>query len=671
MRKTILSIATVLISTVAIAGNSRYVNMFMGTAGDHGQVAPAAQMPFGLASVCPDTNPASHAGYDYDVTALLGVSVTRVSGVGGNGAGGNLRIRPAAEPDTINIVKSTEKAVPGYYRASLDNGVSFELTASPTVALERYCFRKADDRLLFIDFNSAVDKRRSSCSYRVIDDRNIEGTFTSSTVCNPGAFTMYFRLSSDKPFTVVDADDDSAQLQFSASVSSAEIRIALSPIDCEAAGKELENLSGKSFKDVRKAAARAWNDILSRVEVSGSTAEQRALFYTSMYRIFLSPMTATSADGRYRSADGSLHTAEDWTFYSCWSMWDTFRAKFPMLCVVAPREMEDFCKSLIDLYQSGKRNWATMTEPVPTVRTEHTQVALLDAWNKGIRGFDFTPAFPAMEQEVVDGLVPGSRQGLTVNSPDQRMETVYDLWAMSEIASIIGDELSCRKYRDASDSLFEATWKGEFMTITDEFTRMRGNGLYQGTRWQYRWAMPIFAGKMIEWTDREQLAEELDEFFARHLFNQGNEPDIQTPFMFNLFGHPEKTDSLVHALLTDEEMIHVYGGNAEYPEPYVGRAFRNTVDGYAPEMDEDDGTMSGWYAFAQMGFYPVCVGTEDYELFTPLFRRVVIHTPDHDVTLIRRCREASASRVTVDGEPLEGFSISHSRLMGAGKVIFE
>ena len=51
-----------------------------------------------------------------------------------------------------------------------------------------------------------------------------------------------------------------------------------------------------------------------------------------------------------------------------------------------------------------------------------------------------------------------------------------------------------------------------------------------------------------------------------------------------------RTEHSQIALLTDDTMVHRYGGNAEYPEPFVGRAFRNRTDGYAPEMDEDDGT---------------------------------------------------------------------------------
>ena len=96
MKRYLTLIVAALVSLAAAAGNGKYVNMFMGTAGDHGQVSPAAQVPFGLASVCPDCYAKDrHAGYDFEVTQIKGISVTRMSGTGGDGTGGNLRICPA------------------------------------------------------------------------------------------------------------------------------------------------------------------------------------------------------------------------------------------------------------------------------------------------------------------------------------------------------------------------------------------------------------------------------------------------------------------------------------------------------------------------------------------------------------------------------------------------
>ena len=673
MKRAMTILLAAIVSLTAAAGNSKYVNMFMGTAGDHGQVSPAAQVPFGLASVCPDCIVKDrHAGYDFDVPAISGISVTRMSGTGGDGTGGNLRILPAMPGSEVSIVKGSETASPGYYGAVLDNGVIVALTATTHCAIERYAFSKDGGKVLSVDFNSAIDPRRSECGYTVIDSRTIEGWVQTSTVCNFGAYKLFFHLHTSRPFTVESSAAAGAVLRFADNVRSVEVRIGLSSIDCASAQSELNSVARRSFNDLVKRATAAWDSVLGRVDVKGGSDEQRSLFYTSLYRVCLSPFDATFG-GQYRASDGKVREAAGRTFYSGWSMWDTYRTKFPMLCLLFPERMEDICFSLAELFKAGKLNWATLTEPVPTVRTEHSQVAMLDAAVKGIDGAAqyLAEAFPYMEAEADAGRTPGARNGLLRNSPDQKMETVYDLWALGRIARIIGFNSAADRYDSEAESLFAQVWKQEFMDIDSSYTLMRGNGLYQGTRWQYRWAVPVFAGKMTEWVGQETLAAQLDEFFSRHLFNQGNEPDIHTPFMFHLTGHPEKTDSLVHALLTDGKMVHLYGGNAEFPEPFVGRAFRNTTDGYAPEMDEDDGTMSAWYMFCQMGFYPTCVGTDRYELFTPIFDKITIKKDGHDIKLIRRCPPASAKRVLVDGRPLEGFTISHAQLTGAGKIIFE
>ncbi len=670
MKRIITFLTSICVAAAASADNSRYVNLFMGTAGDHGQVTPGAQMPMGLTSVCPDSRPGQHAGYDYEVPEISGISVNRMSGTGGAGGGGNVRILPATPGTKVCIVKGTEKAVPGYYETALDNGVKVFLTASKHCAIERYVFPKDGDKVLFVDFDSAIDHRRNECSSKQLSDRTFEGWVKSSTVCNFGVYKNYWRLWTSVPFSAEVAEDGkTAVLRFDPSVREVEVRVGLSSIDEDSAGAELSAIAGKSFSTLRKEAAKAWSRVLGLVDVKGSTLEQRKLFYTSLYRVYLSPFDATFS-GMYRGTDGLVRTASDWTFMSGWSMWDTYRAKFPIITLLDPDAASDICRSLVSLYKTGKLNWATMNEPTLTVRTEHSQITLLDAWVKGVRGFDMAEAFPAMEAEADEGHKPGARNGLTRNAPDQKMETIYDLWAMGQIAGIIGNKEAAKRYGEEAETFFEQVWKKEFMTITPDFVRMRGNGMYQGTRWQYRWAMPVFADKMKEWVGEEELASQLSEFFDRHLFNQGNEPDIQTPFMFNLFGHPERTDSLVHALLTDEKMIHLYGGNAEYPEPFVGRAFRDRLDGYAPEMDEDDGTMSGWYMFCQMGLYPVCLGTDRYELFTPLFKKIVLHLKDHDVTIVRKCDPASAGGVEVDGRRLPGFSISHKELTGAKKIVY-
>ncbi|MHB9142131.1 MAG: glycoside hydrolase family 92 protein, partial [Paludibacter sp.] len=116
------------------------VNLFIGTAGDNGQVDPGAAVPFGMVRVCTDSDPRSHAGYDYSVDKIAGISVNRLSGVGCSGAGGNLSIKPSEPEFELLKFRQSEKAAPGYYETSFNNGVKVQLTATRNIAIERYFF---------------------------------------------------------------------------------------------------------------------------------------------------------------------------------------------------------------------------------------------------------------------------------------------------------------------------------------------------------------------------------------------------------------------------------------------------------------------------------------------------------------------------------------------------
>ena len=278
---------------------------------------------------------------------------------------------------------------------------------------------------------------------------------------------------------------------------------------------------------------------------------------------------------------------------------------------------------------------------------------------------DFNIAYSAMKDEV---------EKLSLKSPDQQIEAIGDWWALSQIAGILNKKEDETIFRERAEHLFESVWKKEFMTITNDFSKMGGNGLYQGTRWQYRWAAPFYMNKMIEWVGREKLVEQLSYFFEHSLYNQGNEPDIHTPYIFNKLGRPDLTQNIVTRLLTDDKMVHIYGGNAEFKTPFVGRAFQNLPEGYMPEMDEDDGTMSAWYAFSAMGLYPLTVGSDEYELTPPLFDRVTIHLSEGKTFTIeakgRKKANAKVKRLLFNGKKMEQFCIRHSDLSEGGVLSF-
>ena len=651
------------IMTPSVAQNTKYVNLFIGTSGDNGQVAPGAAAPFGMVCVCPDNDPRSHAGYDYAVTKVSGISVNRLSGVGCSGGGGNLRIRPVAPSQELHIKKSREKATPGYYSTAFTNGIKTELTATNAMAVERYKFPRSLSAALWIDFASTFEDV-ATCHYKRISETCIEGYVQAKNVCGHGCYKLYFSLNTSQPFQLEEQKETTACLTFGKKVRSVEVRIGLSALSSELASWECARWEKMDFEDVKSRTADQWEKQLSAIDIKGGKKDDRVIFYTSLYRTYLSPADVSSPDGAYLGTDGKVYISEDFRYYSNWSLWDTFRTKFPLLVLTEPAKMRDMATSLIHLYATGKKDWSTGFESTPTVRTEHAVILLLDAYRKGITNLDFRKGYAGMKQEM---------ERLPMRSPDQKMESAYDLWAMAKIAEIIGEKADSEQYRQRSVSLFEETWKKEFMNVTPAFEVMKNNGLYQGTRWQYRWAAPQYIDKMIEWVGQDSLRLQLTYFFDHHLYNQGNEPDIHVPYLFNRLGAPEKTQQIVRSLMT-EPMIHKYGGNSEFKTPYLGKAFKNAPEGYSPEMDEDDGTMSAWYVFGAMGFYPLLVGDEYYDLTSPLFDRVLLRLTNGNVLTIqtegRKKKDAPIKSIHFNGKKIADYRISHNELIKGGELIY-
>ena len=649
--------------TPSVAQNTKYVNLFIGTSGDNGQVAPGAAAPFGMVCVCPDNDPRSHAGYDYAVTKVSGISVNRLSGVGCSGGGGNLRIRPVAPSQELHIKKSRKKATPGYYSTAFTNGIKTELTATNAMAVERYKFPRSLSAALWIDFASTFEDV-ATCHYKRISETCIEGYVQAKNVCGHGRYKLYFSLNTSHPFQLEEQKETTACLTFGKKVRSVEVRIGLSALSSELASWECARWEKMDFEDVKSRTADQWEKQLSAIDVKGGKKDDRVIFYTSLYRTYLSPADVSSPDGAYLGTDGKVYISEDFRYYSNWSLWDTFRTKFPLLVLTEPAKMRDMATSLIHLYATGKKDWSTGFESTPTVRTEHAVILLLDAYRKGITNLDFRKGYAGMKQEM---------ERLPMRSPDQKMESAYDLWAMAKIAEIIGEKADSEQYRQRSVSLFEETWKKEFMNVTPAFEVMKNNGLYQGTRWQYRWAAPQYIDKMIEWVGQDSLRLQLTYFFDHHLYNQGNEPDIHVPYLFNRLGAPEKTQQIVRSLMT-EPMIHKYGGNSEFKTPYLGKAFKNAPEGYSPEMDEDDGTMSAWYVFGAMGLYPLLVGDEYYDLTSPLFDRVLLRLTNGNVLTIqtegRKKKDAPIKSIHFNGKKIADYRISHNELIKGGELIY-
>ena len=143
-------------------------------------------------------------------------------------------------------------------------------------------------------------------------------------------------------------------------------------------------------------------------------------------------------------------------------------------------------------------------------------------------------------------------------------------------------------------------------------------GLYEGTLWQYRWAVPHDVPGLVTLAGGEDaFRAQLDQYFDEELHNHGNEPALHAPFLFHYVGAPDRTQEVVRALLV-EPVDQWYGTHEKWSAPHQGRIFRLEPDGLLPEMDDDAGTMAAWFVLAAIGLYPVTVGQPVYLVLAAL-----------------------------------------------------
>lgn len=661
-----------------------YVNPFIGTEGDHGQMFPGAALPFGMVKLSPDTYPSgfnqkAHSGFNYGDDRIMGFSHVRLGGEGCEGAGGNILVLPTIGKKEFNPVKyeagyekSSQVARPGYYKVRLkEPAIECELTVTPHAGFHRYTFPPANNSRILMDLGCAFTEIRGA-SIRIIGKDEVEGYVEAGHMCHSEEnYKIYFSARLNRrfeSFAVWDGmkftDQTSAAGTQIGAVLNFEtkpkevilLKVGISTIDCQDAKRNRDSeIPDWDFDNVRQQAQSSWQAKLDRIEVMGSE-EYKQIFYTALYHSYLMPANITSVDGRFRGTDDQISVANNYTHYDSWSIWDTFRTKYPLLTLTEPDIVRDCIQSFIHFYEHDY-----IVDPFPTVRREHMLSIIADAYTKGIREYDIQSAYQGMRKDALElrqqfgNSAAGVKKMMAEEQlkaifqqydaceffprkPDLTQEISYDNWCVAQIARELGktddyNELIRRA------NFFKNVWDPQvrFFRAKDE----DGNWLefsdpksldekyiYEASGWQWRWFVPHDIEGLINLIGgKEKFIEELDQFFTEHLYNQGNEQDIHAPFLFNIAGAPWLTQKWVHTILT-KPMKQLYGSHKLYDKPVVRRIFQATPDGYLPEMDDDCGTMSSWYVLSAMGLFQVCPSLPVYQLSTPIFEKTTIRLSD-------------------------------------------
>jgi len=694
-----------------------YVNPFICTAGDHGQLDPGATMPFGLVKLCADTYPSgfngkAHAGYNYDDKRIMGFSHVRVGGVGCEGVGGNILVKPGVghvdiRPEHYSVIydKKSESASPGYYKVILGNpAITVELAVTEHVGLHRYTFPKSKTAYIFFDLRRAFTRiLRAVCT--VVGDNEVAGEISCTNVCDNGKYTIYFSALLSRSFDSFSTwneekeykgvrEQSGTNLAAHATLATSEnesvlVKVGLSSIDVDGARQDRESeIPGWNFDYVRNEAQAAWDEILSKIEVEGDE-EYKMLFYTHLYHAYLIPVNATSSSGRYRGTDKLVHKAEGYTYYNSYTLWDTYRSKYPLFTITEPERMQDIAQSLTDLYKQRKSFGATGFWPVPSVRTEHTIPILLDAYRKGLRSFDFQAAYDGMRKEALKQLPEDlERPGYVPNRVDHTLEYAYNDWCIAQMAKELNEEADYQKFMQRA-GFYKNIWhsihnlflardeKGDWLAFPNP--EEVGKYAYEGSLWHWMWFVPHdIQGLITLLGGRDKFLQRLRYFFESDLYNHGNEPDLQAAYLFDFAGAPWLTQKYVRKILT-QPMRQKYGTHGFLKEVVDERIYKITPDGYLLEMDDDGGTMSSWFVLSAIGFFPVCVGEPVYEIGTPIFEKVVIHLDSKTYTgkrFVITAKDISPSNIFIQSATLNGKEfnqpwIHHKQIVAGGELIFQ
>ncbi|HET7588086.1 MAG TPA: GH92 family glycosyl hydrolase [Gammaproteobacteria bacterium] len=719
------------------------VDPFIGTGGD-GHTFPGATVPFGMIQLSPDTQIRNFhesydwaAGYRYDDTTIRGFSHTHFSGTGHSDLGdvlimpiaGSVQLEPGAvgEPGSgyrSRFSHDTEQAEPGYYAVTLsDYGIRAELTATDRVGLHRYRFPAGKPAHVLLDLRSSIYNYPGKVLWsriRIHPDGTITG-YRATRGWAPGR-KLYFAMRFSQPLAGHELYDREGEVAYNGFPPPANgnpaaraqiegrgaigvfdfgrltqpllIKVAISPVSEANAIGNLETLDGWSFDATRASAKADWTRALSVIDVDAPPAME-TMFYTALYHALIAPNLAMDSDGRYRGPDNQVHQAQDFTFYSTYSLWDTYRAEHPLLTLIQPpQRTSDFINSLLASQQASAYGilpiWQFQGQETWCMIGYHAVAVIADAYMKGIRGYSADNALDAMVASATygpyDGLDEYMRLGYVPidkepEGASKTLEYAFDDWTIARMAEAMGHkEIAERFYRRArnwrnvfdKETGFARARKsdGDFRTPFDPAKAGYNADYTEGNAWEYSWYEPQDIGGLIHALGGEQtLIDKLNHVFDADVdpaefahvedisgligyYAQGNEPSQHIAYLYDYAGAPWLAQQRLTQIVTTQ-----YGAG---PTGLPG--------------NDDCGQMSAWLIFTALGFYPVTPASNEYVIGRPFVNRATLHLPNgKDFTVVADNLDADhpyVGSVTLNGKPLDRSYIRQAEIVAGGTLRF-
>lgn len=637
---------------------------------------------------------------------------------------------PATTSDGYRLPwrKSSEVAAPGAYAITLESSagpIAVELTAHSHSAFHRYRFPAGlftptlildlDHHLIggeVRDADLVLDRARGEARGRL---RSLGGMSRGY-----GGYDVFFVLRARAPWrtqqsfaagqapadrAMISGKGVGAALTFTPAQgeTTVEVQVGLSLVSLDAAAQNLAAELGAGdagaydFAGAQAAARAAWDERLLAARVHGGSARERRIFYAALYRALLMPTQHSDVSGDYRGHDGQIHRLRG-RYLSDLSLWDSYRTLHPLYTLLWPATQEEVLASLFAMQREGGffPRWPLAGGDSGTMIGQAADILFAEGYLKGLRSDDDQARYEALRAAALDDKAPArGRGGRDGGEAYQRLgyapasqgsavsltlEWAHDDLALAELAAALQhgtDAAALRERATGYRKLYDPATG--FLRGRDEKGVLAQDGVFDPTcqcrdyreanAWQSLVAQHDVAGTAALLGGPEALVGVLSELFQRGKTEEaerraagrlgdssprpyywhGNEPDIHLPFAFAQLGRPDLTRAWA----------------AWVRDTY----YTDGPDGLAG--NDDGGTLSSWYVFAALGFYPI-PGTDRYVLSAPLFPRVELRRPDGVFVIERSGVEQPGAPVTItlDGAPIRGAELRHGELRGGRTLRF-
>ena len=478
-----------------------------------------------------------------------------------------------------------------------------------------------------------------------------------------------------------------------------------------------------TFDEAREISRQTWEEYLGRIRVETPAREDKVKFYTGLYHALLGRGLASDGNGAYPRNDGSggqIPLKDGKPIHNLYNTDAAWGAQWNLTQVWAlayPEYYSDYISSHLLVYKDA--GWLAdgiaNSRYVSGVGTNLLSTIIAGAYQCSIRDFDVNTAYEACLKNELDGenrplgagkidtryfveygYVPHLDKG---DGPDEAfmfsashtLEYAYSAWAVAQWAKQLGKTDDYNRLMDLSkgwERIYDPSCnfvrpKKKDGTFIEDFNSMQvWRGFQEGNAWQYTFYVPHDAKGLVAKVGADVFNHRLDSIFTvsrklifsggtevgafaglQTLYNQGNQPCLHIPWMFNEAGRPSLTQKWVRAILNE-----FYGTDG--------------IHGYGYGQDEDQGQLGAWYVISSLGLFDMKGLTDQapsFALGSPLFDKITIRLNDRyykGKEFVIETRNNSKQNdyvqsMNLNGKPLTDTRIPFSEIVQGGHLVLE